>query len=200
MSSPASMSDKGSDLDVFDGLAAKKSSRGASAPPPPPSNSAVAKKTLLGLPAPPGPPPLPGSRSSSTPPPPLHYLVVDRPPWARHLRRRCRRACRLHRLRRHRQRDRAASFRLRRRCRRRLRPVLHRRHPAFRAFLRHHRRRLLPGTSAWTKRPLRSPRKLGRSARPWWQGRPRRYRLGRRRRGDDRLRQDSGRSGALAPA
>ncbi|HEX5097940.1 MAG TPA: carboxypeptidase regulatory-like domain-containing protein [Polyangiaceae bacterium] len=73
------MSDKGSDLDVFDGLAAKKSSRGASAPPPPPPSnaSAVQKKTLLGLAAPgmPGrpsaaPPPPPPTKGSGAPPPP----------------------------------------------------------------------------------------------------------------------------------
>ncbi len=76
------MSDKaGSDLDVFDGLAAKKSR--PSAPPAPavrapaiPPSSATRQKTLLGLAAPlapgrPAPPPPPlGSRPQAPPPPP----------------------------------------------------------------------------------------------------------------------------------
>jgi len=83
------MSDKGSDLDVFDGLAAKKSSRGASAPPPPPPSnaSAVQKKTLLGLAAPgiPGrpsapPPPPPTKGSGAPPPPPLPSRLSAAPP------------------------------------------------------------------------------------------------------------------------
>jgi hypothetical protein len=84
------MSDKGSDLDVFDGLAAKKSSRGASVPPPPPSG-AIPKKTLLGLAAPtPGaarvsaspPPPPPTKGSGAPPPPPLPSRVPTPPPGA----------------------------------------------------------------------------------------------------------------------
>ncbi|HEY3594662.1 MAG TPA: PEGA domain-containing protein, partial [Polyangiaceae bacterium] len=77
------MSDKaGSDLDVFDGLAAKKS-RPSAAPAPGvrapavPASSATRQKTLLGLaapiagarPAPPPPPPTGGSRPPAPPPP-----------------------------------------------------------------------------------------------------------------------------------
>src|SRR5882724_11274479 len=74
------MSDKaGSDLDVFDGLAAKKSrpsaapAPGARAPAVPPS-SATRQKTLLGLAAPiapgrPAPPPPPMSRPPAPPAP-----------------------------------------------------------------------------------------------------------------------------------
>ncbi|MEO6601635.1 MAG: PEGA domain-containing protein [Polyangiaceae bacterium] len=84
------MSDKaGSDLDVFDGLAAKKSrpsaspSPGARAPVVAPS-SATRQKTLLGLAAPVGPPksavppPPPGSRP--TPPPGLPRGSLPPPP------------------------------------------------------------------------------------------------------------------------
>src|SRR6187549_712697 len=70
------MSDKaGSDLDVFDGLAAKKSRPNAApaprAPAAPPS-SATRQKTLLGLAAPVGP----GARAGGPPPPP----TASRPP------------------------------------------------------------------------------------------------------------------------
>ncbi|MDQ2644094.1 MAG: hypothetical protein M3020_09785, partial [Myxococcota bacterium] len=66
------MSDKGSDLDIFDGLAAKKSRTGqlTSVPPPPgsrvPPPPGARQKTLLGLPVPPAPP----QRVASAPPPP----------------------------------------------------------------------------------------------------------------------------------
>ncbi|HYO97482.1 MAG TPA: carboxypeptidase regulatory-like domain-containing protein [Polyangiaceae bacterium] len=74
------MSDKASsDLDIFDGLAAKKSrpiSSVPSIPPPPgsraptpPPTSMARQKTLLGLPVPSAPPP-PGVRLPSAPPPP----------------------------------------------------------------------------------------------------------------------------------
>jgi PEGA domain-containing protein len=71
------MSDKaGSDLDVFDGLAAKKSRPSAApaprAPAAPPS-SATRQKTLLGLAAPVGP----GARAAGAPPPPP---TASRPP------------------------------------------------------------------------------------------------------------------------
>ena len=72
------MSDKGSDLDVFDGLAKKPVSH----PPGPPGNSvpAARKKTLLGLPSPGAPPPPPGSKSSlAPPPPPSHSSISARP-------------------------------------------------------------------------------------------------------------------------
>ena len=68
------MSDKASsDLDIFDGLAAKKSRTGvlSTVPPPPgsrvPAPPGARQKTLLGLPVPPAPPP----RVTSAPPPPL---------------------------------------------------------------------------------------------------------------------------------
>src|SRR4051812_43070569 len=71
------MSDKaGSDLDVFDGLAAKKSRpSGAPAPraPAAPPSSATRQKTLLGLAA----PVAPGSRPAGPPPPPP---TASRPP------------------------------------------------------------------------------------------------------------------------
>ncbi len=84
------MSDKGSDLDIFDGLAAKKSRTGqlTSVPPPPgsrvPPPPGARQKTLLGLPVPPAPPqrvpsapppgrptPAPPMRSAGPPPPPM---------------------------------------------------------------------------------------------------------------------------------
>src|SRR3954469_4513335 len=72
------MSDKaGSDLDVFDGLAAKKSRPSGPAPAPggraaaDPPSSATRQKTLLGLAA----PIAPGTRPPAPPPPP-----VGRPP------------------------------------------------------------------------------------------------------------------------
>lgn len=87
------MSDKASsDLDVFDGLAAKKSRPSGPAPAPPlsrgpvPPPSAPRQKTLMGLPAPtrPGtvPPPPPGPKSSLPPgpPPPLKTQTGGFPP------------------------------------------------------------------------------------------------------------------------
>jgi hypothetical protein len=76
------MSDKGSDLDIFDGLAAKKSRTGqlTSVPPPPgsrvPPPPGARQKTLLGLPVPPAPPQRvasapPPMRSAGPPPPPM---------------------------------------------------------------------------------------------------------------------------------
>lgn len=82
------MSDKASsDLDVFDGLAAKKSRPSTAAPAPLPSSrgpvpppSAPRQKTLLGLPAPtrPGPPPPPSP--SKPPAPPLKTQTGGFPP------------------------------------------------------------------------------------------------------------------------
>jgi hypothetical protein len=90
------MSDKGSDLDVFDGLAAKKSRPSVPAPPPSSHSRAVpppplgAKKTLLGLAAPVPPPPPskaavpPPSRASipapPAPPPPSRSMSAPPPP------------------------------------------------------------------------------------------------------------------------
>ncbi|MES1175038.1 MAG: PEGA domain-containing protein [Myxococcales bacterium] len=89
------MSDKaGSDLDVFDGLAAKKSrpsaapapTPGARAPAAPPS-SATRQKTLLGLAAPvapggrpPAPPPPPTASRPPAPPPPRGSSAPPPPP------------------------------------------------------------------------------------------------------------------------
>ncbi len=79
------MSDKaGSDLDVFDGLAAKKSRPSAApAPAPPgarapvaPPSSATRQKTLLGLAA----PVAPGGRAPTPPPPPRGGSSVPPPP------------------------------------------------------------------------------------------------------------------------
>ncbi|HET7545052.1 MAG TPA: PEGA domain-containing protein [Polyangiaceae bacterium] len=74
------MSDKaGSDLDVFDGLAAKKSRpSGAPAPraPAAPPSSATRQKTLLGLAAPVSP----GGRPSGPPPPPMPSRPPAPPP------------------------------------------------------------------------------------------------------------------------
>src|SRR3954468_599942 len=76
------MSDKaGSDLDVFDGLAAKKSRPSAAPAPTPgvrapaaPPSSATRQKTLLGLAA----PLAPGARPAAPPPPPPP--LASRPP------------------------------------------------------------------------------------------------------------------------
>ncbi len=89
------MSDKASsDLDVFDGLAAKKSRPGTPAPAPLPSSrgpvpppSATRQKTLLGLPAPskPGaPPPPPRSSIPPAPPPPRSSMAPGTPPPKTH--------------------------------------------------------------------------------------------------------------------
>jgi hypothetical protein len=80
------MSDK-SDLDVFDGLAAKKSRPSGPAPAlpssrgPVPPPSATRQKTLLGLPAPtkPGGPPPPPSPSKPPAPPPLRSSLPPPP-------------------------------------------------------------------------------------------------------------------------
>jgi hypothetical protein len=84
------MSDKASsDLDVFDGLAAKKSRPSGPAPAPLPSSrgpvpppSATRQKTLLGLPAPtkPGGPPPPPSPSKPPAPPPPRSSMPPAPP------------------------------------------------------------------------------------------------------------------------
>jgi hypothetical protein len=81
------MSDKASsDLDVFDGLAAKKSRPSgpplpSSRAPAPPPSSVARQKTLLGLAA----PPIPGSRPAGAPPPPPSTSKgpVPPPPQAR---------------------------------------------------------------------------------------------------------------------
>jgi hypothetical protein len=77
------MSDKASsDLDIFDGLAAKKSRTGvlSSVPPPPgsrvPPPPGARQKTLLGLPVPPAPP----ARVTSAPPPPPGHATPPPPP------------------------------------------------------------------------------------------------------------------------
>ncbi|MFO7177274.1 MAG: PEGA domain-containing protein [Pseudomonadota bacterium] len=88
------MSDKASsDLDIFDGLAAKKSRSGAPAsiPPPPGSRvpgppplaptSAARQKTLLGMPTPNMPAP-PARITSSVPPPPPPLRPTPPPPSA----------------------------------------------------------------------------------------------------------------------
>ncbi len=87
------MSDKASsDLDVFDGLAAKKSRPSGAAPaplpssrgpvPPPSPPSATRQKTLLGLPAPtkPGAPPPPPSPSKPPAPPAPRSSMPPAPP------------------------------------------------------------------------------------------------------------------------
>ena len=84
------MSDKASsDLDVFDGLAAKKSRPSGPAPAPLPSSrgpvpppSNTRQKTLLGLPAParPGTPPPPPSPSKPPAPPPPRSSMPPAPP------------------------------------------------------------------------------------------------------------------------
>ena len=99
------MSDKGSDLDVFDGLTAKKKSQRPPAPMPPgapgPRPGPPRQKTLLGLAAPVPPPPSrgpglppptsskpgappppapPSRRSAAPPPPPSRASGAPRPP------------------------------------------------------------------------------------------------------------------------